>query len=141
MPSRRQNPNCPNQPRNRAGEPAEAQSFFSELLDNPATLIGGGGLLALLVGWGVVRARNRSSGSDSSMPAPSIAPLTHSGNSVFGTAGGQSVDTSSQIQTDFSQSAMTAIDADGKGVDPVAELMCTWPTVAMRKPRKFCSMR
>ena len=54
------------------------------------------------------------------MPAPSIAPSTHSGNSVFGTAGGQSVDTSSQIQTDFSQSAMTAIDAD-EGVDPVAE--------------------
>ncbi|WP_323004260.1 FimV/HubP family polar landmark protein [Denitromonas sp.] len=43
-------------------------------------------------------------------------------NSVFGETGGQSVDTgsSSLIQTDFSQSGLSAIDAD-EGVDPVAE--------------------
>jgi pilus assembly protein FimV len=41
---------------------------------------------------------------------------------VFGATGGQSVNTtdSSVIQTDFSQSGLSAIDAD-EGVDPVAE--------------------
>lgn len=100
---------------------AEEPSVISELLDNPLTLAAGGGVLALLIGLGVMRARRRTGENDLSMPAPSIAPPSQSGTSVFGTTGGQNVDTaSSQIQTDFSQSAMTAIDAD-EGVDPVAE--------------------
>ncbi|MEN3111637.1 FimV/HubP family polar landmark protein [Uliginosibacterium paludis] len=47
---------------------------------------------------------------------------TMSPNSVFGSAGGQTVDTggTSLLHTDFSQSGMSAIDAD-EGVDPVAE--------------------
>lgn len=47
---------------------------------------------------------------------------TMSQNSVFGSAGGQTVDTggTSLLHTDFSQSGMSAIDAD-EGVDPVAE--------------------
>jgi pilus assembly protein FimV len=47
---------------------------------------------------------------------------TTSPNSVFGNAGGQTVDTggTSLLQTDFSQSGMASIDTD-EGVDPVAE--------------------
>lgn len=116
-------PEAPAPAKPAATPPAAAQepSMISELLDNPLTLAAGGGVLALLIGLGVMRARRRAGENDLSMPAPSIAPPSQSGTSVFGTTGGQNVDTaSSQIQTDFSQSAMTAIDAD-EGVDPVAE--------------------
>lgn len=96
----------------------EEPGFFAGLASNPAALAGGGAL-ALLLGFAAYKLRQRSR-EEASLPLSTSAPSL-TGPSVFGASGGQSVDTSnSSIQTDFSQSGMTAIDAD-EGVDPVAE--------------------
>ncbi|MBT0960788.1 FimV/HubP family polar landmark protein [Denitromonas iodatirespirans] len=104
-----------------AAPPPESPGFLDALLENPATLYGGGGVLALLLGYGLFRSRkNRNAGAPDATATASVFPPDQ--NSVFGETGGQSVDTgsSSLIQTDFSQSGLSAIDAD-EGVDPVAE--------------------
>ena len=50
-----------------------------------------------------------------------LSEASTSPNSLFGNAGGQTVDTgTSVLHTDFSQSGLSAIDTD-EGVDPVAE--------------------
>ncbi len=99
--------------------PAEAQTSPSE--DMPL-LLGGGGILALLLGWGGYKLYQRRSGQGAPTTTPALSEFGDGSNSVFGSAGGQSVDTSnsSQIQTDFSQSGLSSIDTD-EGVDPVAE--------------------
>ena len=88
--------------------------------DNPALVYGGGGLLALLLGWfGYSSWRKRQ---EETMP-PTTSRLNSGdlgANSVFGSTGGQAVDTGASIQTDFSQASIGAIDSD-EGVDPVAE--------------------
>ena len=100
--------------------PAPASGFLDEILSNPLNLAAGGGLLALLLGWGLYRKRKSAEPSGHSQGGVATE-LSLGGASVFGASGGQSVDTgSSIIQTDFSQSGMTSIDAD-EGVDPVAE--------------------
>ena len=120
--------------------PAPASGFLDEILSNPLNLAAGGGLLALLLGWGLYRKRKSAEPSGHSQGGVATE-LSLGGASVFGASGGQSVDTgSSIIQTDFSQSGMTSIDAD-EGVDPVAEADVTWPTGAMPRPKKFSSMR
>ena len=85
-------------------------------------LLGGGGIAALLLGWGAYRlfGKRRNNGAPTTTPA--YSEFGEGSSSVFGSAGGQSVDTgsSSQIQTDFSQSGLSSIDTD-EGVDPVAE--------------------
>lgn len=103
----------------KAVEEAPEPGFFDDM--DPVTLYGGGAALLALLGFGAFRlTQRRKSEAPMSEPTPSMTPSTGS-NSVFGRTGGQSIDTSgSSIQTDFSQSAMTAIDAD-EGVDPVAE--------------------
>ena len=104
-----------------AAPPPEQPGFLDTLLENPTTLYGGGGILALLLGYGLWRSRKgRNAGTPASTAMASVFPPDQ--NSVFGETGGQSVDTgsSSLIQTDFSQSGLSAIDAD-EGVDPVAE--------------------
>ncbi|MBL8448119.1 MAG: hypothetical protein JNJ44_11975 [Zoogloeaceae bacterium] len=104
---------------------AEQPGFLASLFDDPMTLAGGGGILALLLGYFGLRMRNRKPSEPPEEPlevvpppstAPSVAP------SVMGAVGGQSVDTSnvSVLQTDFGQGGLAAIDAD-EGVDPVAE--------------------
>lgn len=102
----------------------EAAAEQPGLLSDPATLGGLGAVLALLLGYFGWRRRKASA------PAPDLAPPSTTAGmepaaastSVIGaTGGGQSVDTSaSSIQTDFSQSSLSSIDAD-EGVDPVAE--------------------
>jgi pilus assembly protein FimV len=104
-------------------EPVPEPSVVASLLDDPLMLAGGGAIGALLLGYAGFRARQRRherGGATDSMALMSELPAAP--NSVFGGTGGQSVDTSnsSVIHTDFSQSGLSAIDAD-EGVDPVAE--------------------
>lgn len=105
-----------------APAPVEEPGFVQGLLGDPAVLAGGGGILALLLAYAGIKARQRRK-QDTAQGVESIAsefpPPT---NSVFGATGGQSVNTgeSSVLHTDFSQSGLSAIDTD-EGVDPVAE--------------------
>ncbi|SIQ26523.1 pilus assembly protein FimV [Aromatoleum tolulyticum] len=100
----------------------EEPGFVQSLLGDPAVLAGGGGILALLLAYVGIKARQRRR-QDEDHGVESVAsafpPPT---NSVFGATGGQSVNTgeSSVLHTDFSQSGLSAIDTD-EGVDPVAE--------------------
>lgn len=108
---------------NPAPVPVEPPGFFDELLQDPKMLAGGGGILALLLGYAGLKARERRKGAMEAANGRGarmeLPPVT---NSVFGATGGQNVNTSdtSIIHTDFSQSGLSAIDAD-EGVDPVAE--------------------
>lgn len=98
---------------------AEAPSFVEE---NQALVYGGGGVLALLLGYlGLSAWRRKPQGGDGSpQPVSRLSEGDLTANSVFGSTGGQAVDTSASIQTDFSQASLAALDAD-EGVDPVAE--------------------
>lgn len=105
-------------------EEPEAAVEEPGLLSDPGTLAGLGGILVLLLGYLGYRKYKAKA------PAPDVAPPSTTAGmeavpvstSIIGaTGGGQSVDTSaSSIQTDFSQSSLSSIDAD-EGVDPVAE--------------------
>ncbi len=103
--------------------PPEPEPGFLDFLD--AKMLGGiGGVLALLLGYFGYRSwqRRRASGAVNENSAL-ISEFPPESSGVFGSTGGQSVDTSSNssiIHTDFSQSGLSAIDAD-EGVDPVAE--------------------
>ena len=95
----------------------EEPSFIDE---NGMLVYGGGAVLVLLLGYLGYASMRRKRASD---VAPTTSRITEGdlmANSVFGSTGGQSVDTGASIQTDFSQSNLTSIDAD-EGVDPVAE--------------------
>jgi len=107
-------PVVPNKP------PMEEPGFIDE---NPALVYGGGGVIALLLGYFGLSAWQRKRQSGDQTSAPTTGSLSGSelmANSVFGSTGGQAVDTGASIQTDFSQANLTAIDTD-EGVDPVAE--------------------
>ncbi|MFT3849924.1 MAG: FimV/HubP family polar landmark protein [Propionivibrio sp.] len=102
--------------------PPEEPGFIEGLLKNPLPLAGIGGVLALIAAFFV--ARRRRAGKEEvplnlgTTLTPSSTSLT--GNSVFRSTGGQSVDTSqTPAQTDFSQAGPGSIDTDE--VDPVAE--------------------
>lgn len=106
-----------------AALPKEEPGFLASLLADPKMLAGGGGVLALLLGYlGYKRRKGRQTPTPAAEPTTQPSAASSGTNSVFGAAGGQSVDTgnSSMLQTDFSQSGLSAIDAD-EGVDPVAE--------------------
>ncbi len=102
-----------------APPPAPEEPSFID--DNPLLVYGGGGLLVLLLGYLGISAFSRRSRDDEPLPTASrLSEGDLMANSVFGTTGGQAVDTSASIQTDFSQASLSAIDSD-EGVDPVAE--------------------
>ncbi|MDD3481372.1 FimV/HubP family polar landmark protein [Azovibrio restrictus] len=101
--------------------PVEEPGFFDDMDLLP--VVGGGGVLAALLGYLFIRRRKGKAQAQTDtlsqeLPEPSS---TLGPNSVFQTAGGQSVDTTHTTPptTDFSQAGPGAIDTDE--VDPVAE--------------------
>jgi pilus assembly protein FimV len=102
-------------------EPPEEEevSLLDTLAQDPAVVAGGGGILALLLGLFLVKRRRGVPVA----PETTAAPVTAASapNSVFRSAGGQSVDTAntSPHTSDFSQTGPGTIDTDE--VDPVAE--------------------
>ncbi|MBP6096101.1 MAG: pilus assembly protein [Methyloversatilis sp.] len=100
-------------------EVAEEQGMFAD----PKTLAGLGGIALLLLGYLGFRKYKAREASPEGPPSTTAGMESEpAAASVIGAmGGGQSVDTSaSSIQTDFSQSSLSSIDAD-EGVDPVAE--------------------
>lgn len=103
--------------------PPEEPGFVEEMLTSTPFLAGGGVLAALGIAYGLAR-RRRLGEAERSLDATSTLGPPSDGlasNSVFRSAGGQSVDTSHSMmsQTDFSQAGPGSIDTDE--VDPVAE--------------------
>lgn len=104
-----------------APEPIEESGFLSGLVDDPMVPLVGGGLLALLLGfgaWRVIQRRRSSSGMDSSFLESRLQP-----DSFFGASGGQRVDTAGSDSTTGGSSmaySPSQLDAGGD-VDPVAE--------------------
>src|SRR3989344_3328952 len=103
-----------------APAPVEEPSFLSGLMDDPILPLAGGGLLALLLGYGayrVVQRRRQNAGVDSSFLESRIQP-----DSFFGASGGQRVDTANSEMTTGSSMAYSPSQLDAGGdVDPVAE--------------------
>ena len=98
--------------------PPPPASFTDELLEDPAMLGGAGAVLVGLFGYGAYAYRKKRKSQFENSVMGASTPMDSS--SVFGSSGGQNVDTgSSQFQTDFSQSGVGAIDTDE--VDPIAE--------------------
>lgn len=102
-----------------ASAPVEAEGdLVSDLLENPLVPAAAGGLVAILVGLGLyrVRQRKKSKDVDSSFMESRLQP-----DSFFGSSGGQKVDTT---EGDPGHSSMayspSQLDAAGD-VDPVAE--------------------
>ncbi|MDD2711960.1 MAG: hypothetical protein PHU77_03495, partial [Simplicispira sp.] len=96
-------------------------SFVSTLLEEPMVPLAGGGLLALLLGYGAYRAvqrRRNNASPDSTFMDSRVQP-----DSFFGGSGGQRVDTAgSDTTTGSSSLAFTSSQLDAGGeVDPVAE--------------------
>ena len=98
--------------------PLAEKSLVDEFTENPMYLAVGGGLIAALAGYGIyaVRRKRKYEKFENSV----ITGGDLKANSVFGSTGGQSIDTgNSSFQSDFSQIGTSQIDADE--VDPVAE--------------------
>ncbi|HEX8988444.1 MAG TPA: FimV/HubP family polar landmark protein [Rhodocyclaceae bacterium] len=101
-------PKAPPQP---VEPPPPPPSFVDE---NPEIVFGGAAVLAALAGYfGYSAWRRKREAAEPDTGASEMAP-----SSVFGTAGGQSVDTGASLPTDFSQQP---VDSGDEGVDPVAE--------------------
>lgn len=111
-------------PRPAPVEPPAQPTFIESLLGDPALLAGGGGILALLLAYLGIKARQRRKEAEIQAADAALGEATMSGEAqgVFAGTGGQSVDTgaTSIMHTDFSQSGLSSIDTD-EGVDPVAE--------------------
>lgn len=101
-----------------AVKPADNASFFDELLNNPLMLPGAGILIALLGALGIYSNRRRKK-PDSKFADSAFAASHLQANSLFGSTGGQSVDTNNSVfNSSFSPSAS---HLDANEVDPVAE--------------------
>jgi pilus assembly protein FimV len=100
-----------------APPPPPPPSLIDELLENPLTLPGLGALLLVLAGFGLVRARRQKKSKRFEDSVISDSSLT--ANSLFGSTGGQSVDTNNSVFN--SGFAPSASQLDNNEVDPVAE--------------------
>ena len=103
-----------------APTPVEEPGFLTGLMDDPLVPIGGGILIAALLGFGayrVMQRRRENGGVDSSFLESRIQP-----DSFFGASGGQRVDTANSEMTTGSSMAYSPSQLDAGGdVDPVAE--------------------
>lgn len=98
----------------------EEPALLDALLDDPLVPLAGGGLLALLAGWGFYKVRQRKKGAaqvDSSFLESRLQP-----DSFFGASGGQRVDTTAQNASANSSMVYASSQLDAADdVDPVAE--------------------
>lgn len=105
------------QPQKVKQAPPPEPSFVDSLMDNPALLPGAGILLALLGGLGIYVSRRKKKPvvfDNSALPDSSLKA-----NSLFGSTGGQSVDTNNSVfNSNFTPSAS---QLDANEVDPIAE--------------------
>lgn len=102
-----------------AKPPAPTPGLFDELTSNPLVLPGLGAILALGAGYGWYAMRRRrkvETFEDSLIAAEGFAT-----NSLFGSTGGQSVDTSSNVFTPSTRGADSGVDVHSTEVDPIAE--------------------
>jgi pilus assembly protein FimV len=105
-------------------DPVPSPSFIDDLIANPLTLPGGGLVLALLGGYVIYRSRRKQKEGENAAFENSIlsqeSTMMAGSNSLFGTAGGQSVDTSqhSVFGADFRIGNNVA---EAHEVDPIAE--------------------
>ncbi|WP_128083204.1 FimV/HubP family polar landmark protein [Collimonas arenae] len=93
---------------------------MDSITENPLLLPVGGVLVALLAGLGLFRYRRNRARQQAFLDS-SGAPLTNSGlkgNSLFGSTGGQSVDTKNSI---FNSNFVPSVSHLDTNVDPVAE--------------------
>ena len=98
--------------------PAPAPSFVDELLESPLLVPGLAAILVALgaYGWYTLRRRRKADNFEDSL----IAADAFTANSLFGTTGGQAVDTASP--STFGPSARdTGVDVHSTEVDPIAE--------------------
>ena len=100
-----------------ASRPAVEQGFVDDLMSNPLMLPGLGAILALGAGYGwyAMRRRRKVEKFEDSL----IAAEGFSTNSLFGSTGGQNVDTSSSVFT--SSTKDSGVDVHSTEVDPIAE--------------------
>ncbi|RJF98862.1 FimV/HubP family polar landmark protein [Noviherbaspirillum saxi] len=97
--------------------PPPEPSFLESLTENPMALPGLGALLVALGALGIYRARRQK--QDKQFEDSIITDSSLKANSLFGSTGGQSVDTNNSVfNSSFSPSAS---QLDSNEVDPVAE--------------------
>lgn len=97
--------------------PAPEPSLVDEVLENPLTLPGVGVLLAALGAFGIYSARRKR--QKKSFEDSIITDSSLKANSLFGSTGGQSVDTNNSVfNSNFTPSTS---QLDSNEVDPVAE--------------------
>ena len=97
--------------------PPPPPSFFDEMLDNPM-MLGGIGIVVLLILYLFVRSRAKKK-QQSALGGSLVTENRDSPNSLFGSSGGQSVDTNNSIfNSGFTPSASLL---DANEVDPIAE--------------------